>query len=229
MLTLSVKTCCGPTSVRIEYSCGLFRLDSISPARSGLLSFPSVPSLLQHYVSTGQRQREGELEEEGKSWESRTPKGGTVPLKLRHPLHRPQSFPSLQHLTRLVINRHASSPAHLPLPRPLILFLLEYPFYIWGNLMPPNRFPPSIALLSPRSGQNRHNKTVEQNAMKFYTFMPLLVHPQQQWNFIYMNISYTLKWWLLTTNSNKTLRTLKVFVWSLIQIYTVCCFGQKQC
>lgn len=130
LLTLSVKTCCGPTSVRIEYSCGLFRLDSISPARSGLLSFPSVPSLLQHYVSTGQRQREGELEEEGKSWESRTPKGGTVPLKLRHPLHKPQSFPSLQHLTRLVINRHTSSPAHLPLPRPLILFLLEYPFYI---------------------------------------------------------------------------------------------------
>lgn len=131
MLTLSVQTCCGPTNVRIEYSCGLFRLDSISPAHSSLLSFPSVPSLVQHYVSTGQRQRKAELEEEeGKSWESRTPKDGAMLLKLRHPLHRPQSFPSLKHLTRLVINHYASSPAHLPLPRPLMTFLLEYPFYI---------------------------------------------------------------------------------------------------
>lgn len=131
MLTLSVKTCCGPTSVRIEYSCGLFRLDSIPPACSSLLCFPSVPSLVQHYASTGQSQRGGAPEaEEGKPWESRTLKGGAMLLKLRRPLHRPQCFPSLQHLTRLVINRHASCPARLPLPRPLMAFLLEYPFCI---------------------------------------------------------------------------------------------------
>ncbi|XP_048110509.1 cytokine-inducible SH2-containing protein-like isoform X1 [Alosa alosa] len=131
MLTLSVKTCFGPTSVRIEYNCGLFRLDSSSPALSSLLSFPSVPSLVQHYVSNGQRQGEGELEEdEAKSWESMTPKGDAVFLKLRYPLHKPQAFPSLQHLTRLVINRHAPSPTQLPLPGPLVLFLQEYPFYI---------------------------------------------------------------------------------------------------
>ncbi|XP_012688329.1 cytokine-inducible SH2-containing protein-like isoform X2 [Clupea harengus] len=131
MLTLSVKTCRGPTSVRIEYNCGHFRLDSSSPARSSLPSFTSVPSLVQHYVGSGRRHGGGDLEEEGaKSWESVMPKDNTVLLKLQCPLRRPQAFPSLQHLTRLVINRHASSPAHLPLPGPLLLFLHEYPFYI---------------------------------------------------------------------------------------------------
>ncbi|XP_066527691.1 cytokine inducible SH2-containing protein b [Hoplias malabaricus] len=126
MLTLSVKTSRGPTNVRIEYSSGRFRLDSSPPAQPRLLSFPSVPSLLQHYVGNGGSEEKGKLGEE-------TPialKDSAVLLKLRQPLHRPKSFPSLQHLTRLTINRHAACPAQLPLPRLLLLYLQDYPFQV---------------------------------------------------------------------------------------------------
>ncbi|XP_063071532.1 cytokine-inducible SH2-containing protein [Engraulis encrasicolus] len=178
MLTLSVRTKRGPTNVRIEYSCGRFRLDSSSPARPRLLSFPDVPSLVQHYVSSGrdtntttpptpstedrqtqrdtgneeqghnnkakdgdkEQQRTGKVVAEGESSPA-LPDGrdNGVLLKLRRPLCRPQSFPSLQHLTRLTINKHidstssssssiSSSTAQLPLPGPLIRYLQDYPF-----------------------------------------------------------------------------------------------------
>ncbi|XP_036415794.1 cytokine-inducible SH2-containing protein-like [Colossoma macropomum] len=126
MLTLSVKTARGPTNVRIEYSSGHFRLDSSSPARPRLLSFPTVPGLVQHYVGTGGRDDRGKPGEDA----SVALKDSAILLKLRQPLHRPKSFPSLQHLTRLAINRHAACPAQLPLPRLLLLYLQDYPFQV---------------------------------------------------------------------------------------------------
>ncbi|KAI4890160.1 hypothetical protein NFI96_033008 [Prochilodus magdalenae] len=126
MLTLSVKTARGPTNVRIEYRSGHFRLDSSSPAHPRLLSFPSVPGLVQHYMSTGGREERGKVGEDAPV----ALKDSAVLLKLRQPLHRPKSFPSLQHLTRLAINRHAACPAQLPLPRLLLLYLQDYPFQV---------------------------------------------------------------------------------------------------
>ncbi|KAL0191445.1 hypothetical protein M9458_014143, partial [Cirrhinus mrigala] len=93
MLTLSVKTGRGPTNVRIEYSLGRFRLDSSSPARSRL-------HLVQHYVGSRNKGEE-EKPEESDHITSPAPKECAVLLKLKRPIHRPQAFPSLQHLTRL--------------------------------------------------------------------------------------------------------------------------------
>lgn len=165
MLTLSVRTKRGPTNVRIEYSCGRFRLDSSSPARPRLLSFPDVPSLVQHYVGSGRAttpedghtrtENENENEEQGSKGKKRGGGGekgergdkvldgesspalpdsrdNAVLLKLRRPLCRPQAFPSLQHLTRLTINKHTTCTctAQLPLPGPLLRYLQEYPFQL---------------------------------------------------------------------------------------------------
>lgn len=135
MLALSVQTRCGPTSVRIEYSRGSFWLDSISPGLPQLQSFPDVVSLIQHYTGSSQTQQgpsSNDTHPEPKADpEKHTAKDSGVPLKLRHPLHKPDAFPSLQHLTRLAINRHATDYLDLlPLPKPLLHYLQNYPFRI---------------------------------------------------------------------------------------------------
>lgn len=129
MLTLSVKTGRGPTNVRIEYSHGRFRLDSSSPARTRLLTFPDVPSLVQHYVGSGRTQEASEKDEKDCNVPL-VPKDNAVLLKLKRPLHRPQAFPSLQHLTRLAINKSTTCPEKLPLPRPLLQYVQDYPFQL---------------------------------------------------------------------------------------------------
>lgn len=138
MLALSVKTRCGPTNVRIEYSRGSFWLDSISPGLLHLQSFPDVLSLIQHYMGSGPMPRDqasSDSRTDTKPDQARhTAKGSGVPLKLMHPLHRPETFPSLQHLTRLTVNRHTNCPEQLPLPKPLLRYLQDYPFHIWGSL-----------------------------------------------------------------------------------------------
>ncbi|XP_072521900.1 cytokine-inducible SH2-containing protein-like [Salminus brasiliensis] len=126
MLTLSVKTARGPTNVRVEYSGGRFRLDATSLARPRLLSFSTVPGLVQHYVGTGAKEERGKLGNDAPV----ALKDSAVLMKLRQPLRRPKSFPSLQHLTRLAINGHTACPAQLPLPRLLLLYLQDYPFQV---------------------------------------------------------------------------------------------------
>ncbi|XP_026863721.2 cytokine-inducible SH2-containing protein [Electrophorus electricus] len=129
MLTLSVKTGRGPTNIRIEYSHGSFRLDSSSPARPRLHSFPDVPSLVQHYVGSG-KGKEVATEDESEAITLPAPPECSVLLKLKQPLRRPQAFPSLQHLTRLAINRSTKHLKDLPLPKPLLQYLYNYPFQL---------------------------------------------------------------------------------------------------
>ncbi|XP_040889533.1 cytokine-inducible SH2-containing protein-like [Toxotes jaculatrix] len=134
ILALSVKTRYGPTSVRIEYSRGFFWLDSISPGLPHLQSFPDVLSLIQHYRSSGhttQDQASDGIHPKTKTDPAlHTAKDSGVPLKLMHPLHKPEAFPSLQHLARLTINRYTNCPDQLPLPKPLLCYLQDYPFHI---------------------------------------------------------------------------------------------------
>ncbi|KAM6980030.1 cytokine-inducible SH2-containing protein-like [Aplochiton taeniatus] len=130
MLTLSVRTARGPTSIRIQYSGARFLLDSSSPARPSLLSFPDVPSLIQHYVGPGRRVEEGKAEEAPPKVSQRTIQDTSVVMKLKRAVHKPQAFPSLQHLTRITINRHTDCPDQLPLPRPLVRYLQDYPFQL---------------------------------------------------------------------------------------------------
>eukprot|EP00066_Takifugu_rubripes_P022837 XP_011612103.1 PREDICTED: suppressor of cytokine signaling 8 isoform X1 [Takifugu rubripes] len=134
MLTLSVKTCCGPTSVRIEYSRGSFWLDSIAAGQLRTQTFPDVVSLVQHYMTLGhvpQSHTHSDMYQRAKPDPSGdAARGCDVPLKLMFPLHKPGGFPSLRHLTRLAINRHASCPDQLPLPKLLLRYLQDYPFHI---------------------------------------------------------------------------------------------------
>lgn len=138
MLTLSVRTARGPTSIRIQYSSAQFLLDSSSPARTSLSSFPSVPSLVQYYMGPRGKAEEGEAEEQeeevagealSKS-SQQTIQGTSVVLKLKRAVYKPLGLPALQHLTRLVINRHCDRPDQLPLPRPLLRYMQDYPFKI---------------------------------------------------------------------------------------------------
>ncbi len=128
LFTLSVQTWRGPTNVRVEYDSGRFCLDSTFPARSSLLSFSALPSLMQHYTSMSQE--EERIAEE----HHMVSKDNGILLKLRKPLYRPHAFPTLQHLTRLAINSYTDCHTQLPLPRPLMLYLHEYPFQVWGHL-----------------------------------------------------------------------------------------------
>ncbi|XP_033995512.1 cytokine-inducible SH2-containing protein-like [Trematomus bernacchii] len=134
MLALSVKTRCGPTSIRIKYCRGSFWLDSISPGLPHLQSFPDVLSLIQNYTASGhtkQRQRSNDIHPQTKPDPTKhTDSDSGVPLELVRPLHKPEAFSSLQHLTRLAINRHTKCPDHLPLPKPLLHYLQDYPFHI---------------------------------------------------------------------------------------------------
>uniref|UniRef100_A0A3Q3IU41 SOCS box domain-containing protein n=2 Tax=Monopterus albus TaxID=43700 RepID=A0A3Q3IU41_MONAL len=134
MLALSVKTRCGPTSVRIKYTRGAFWLDSVSPDLPHLQSFPDVLSLIQHYTGSGhipQDQASNDIHSKTKPDSvQHSARGNGVPLKLMYPLHKPQAFPSLQHLARLTINRHMKHLDQLPLPQRLLHYLQDYPFHI---------------------------------------------------------------------------------------------------
>lgn len=134
MLTLSVRTARGPTSIRIQYSGAQFLLDSSSPARPSLSSFPNVPSLVQHYMGPERKAEEGKVDEEevapSKPSPQQTIQDSSVVLKLKRAVYKPQGLPSLQHLTRLVINRHSDCTDQLPLPRPLLWYIQDYPFKV---------------------------------------------------------------------------------------------------
>lgn len=131
MLTLSVRTARGPTSIRIQYSSAQFLLDSSSPARPNLTSFPNVTSLVQHYMGPKNQADEGEQQEAAPSKPPQESVQNTsVVLKLKRAVYKPHSLPSLQHLTRLVINRHSDCPQQLPLPKPLLRYVQDYPFKV---------------------------------------------------------------------------------------------------
>lgn len=131
-LTLSVKTGRGPTNVRIEYSEGHFRLDSSKLAKPRLQAFPDVPSLVQHYVKSNRTEEDSQGHTPSPTPPLPTPKENALLLKLVKPLLR-SPCPSLQHLTRLAINRLTPCADQLPLPRPLLLYLKDYPFQLWGS------------------------------------------------------------------------------------------------
>ncbi|KAM8914021.1 cytokine-inducible SH2-containing protein-like isoform 1-T1 [Spinachia spinachia] len=134
MLTLSVRTARGPTSIRIQYSGAMFLLDSSSPARPSLSSFPNVPSLVQHYMGPERHAEEGDggqvVEDAPSKPSPQTIQETSVVLKLKRAVFKPQGLPSLQHLTRLIINRHSDCPGQLPLPRPLLRYIQDYPFKV---------------------------------------------------------------------------------------------------
>uniref|UniRef100_A0A8C5WC60 Cytokine-inducible SH2-containing protein n=1 Tax=Leptobrachium leishanense TaxID=445787 RepID=A0A8C5WC60_9ANUR len=134
LFTLSVQTNRGPTNIRIEYSNGLFRLDSNYLCKPYIMSFPDVVSLVQYYVSNchseGNKQKSRESSPTPLVPPSPKETKG-VHFKLLHPLPRGGQSPSLQHLCRLQINRclsPSSDTMELPLPKRMVEYLERYPF-----------------------------------------------------------------------------------------------------
>lgn len=135
LFTLSVQTNRGPTNIRIEYSNGLFRLDSNYLCKPYIMSFPDVVSLVQYYVSSchseGSKQKSRESSPSPQVPPSPKKETKGVHFKLLHPLPRGVQSPSLQHLCRLQINRctaPSSDLMELPLPKRMVEYLQRYPF-----------------------------------------------------------------------------------------------------
>ncbi|XP_043933861.1 cytokine-inducible SH2-containing protein isoform X2 [Protopterus annectens] len=128
LFTLSVKTNRGPTNVRIEYTDGRFRLDSNYLAKPHILAFQDVVSLIQHYVTSCKADLPSSQSASTTASVAQLQKDRAVHLKLIKPLHRQDSFPSLQHLCRLSINKVATQVSQLPLPKKMHEYLSDYPF-----------------------------------------------------------------------------------------------------
>nr|CAI5861182.1 unnamed protein product [Callosobruchus analis] len=128
LFSLSVQTTRGPTSVRLHYVRGYFRLDAQAHLQPAMPLFPSVMHLVEHYVGQSKfctNSPQVWVDSMGK-WYS--------PILLRRPLRRRESPASLKHLARMAVQRGLregggkSPPAALELPASLSAYLDEYPF-----------------------------------------------------------------------------------------------------
>lgn len=113
LYSLSVQTAKGPTSARIHYSCGKFRLDCTGHSQKHMPEFNGVVELAQHYIHANSSQVW--VDHEGKTFS---------PINIRQPLRR--KAPSLQHLCRLSLNSSVSEVKKV-LPPALRGFLDAYP------------------------------------------------------------------------------------------------------
>lgn len=119
LFSLSVQTERGPTSVRIQYSHGRFRLDCEASVTTTMPDFPHLISLVEHYVKLNRKLRHVWVDAKGHVFS---------PITITRPLKR--SVPSLKHLSRLAINLTCPHPATtLTLPPPLSQYLTDYPFW----------------------------------------------------------------------------------------------------
>lgn len=133
IFSLSVQTERGPTSVRLHYEQGFFRLDCDRPLARYMPRFRCVVEMVQQYRRAGQRGAAGTV------WVDREGCPHS-PVLLTHPLRK--SPPSLMHAARLAVHKALDSnpltpklwcaPKHrlLPLPSTLIDYLGEYPYSI---------------------------------------------------------------------------------------------------
>lgn len=133
LFSLSVQTERGPTSVRIHYINGYFRLDAQLHLQGAMPLFPSVIDLVQHYVAQSKNSKNG-----AQVWVD--PKGKWYSaILLDKPLRKANNSPSLKHLARLAVHgalqatnrpRLSLLPAphtQLELPPSLTAYLSEYP------------------------------------------------------------------------------------------------------
>ncbi|KAK6642801.1 hypothetical protein RUM43_004303 [Polyplax serrata] len=122
LFSLSVQTSRGPTSVRLHYVNGQFRLDAEEKLIPHMPSFGSVIELIDYYVektvknkSTGKETKCGKVKSGNRKQNVQKSKNqvwidsqGNVysNILLVKPLYKKDHFSSLQHLARLTINTH---------------------------------------------------------------------------------------------------------------------------
>ncbi|CAG9813359.1 unnamed protein product [Phaedon cochleariae] len=134
LFSLSVQTERGPTSVRLFYFNGYFRLDAQPHLQTAMPMFPSVVSLVEHYIEQSRLCKSNAqvwVDQQGKWYSS---------ILLDKPLRRKSEPAGLKHLARLAVHRGLKRsgqprlamlpPPHtqLDLPKSLAAYLSEYPF-----------------------------------------------------------------------------------------------------
>lgn len=134
LFSLSVNTERGPTSVRLYYFNGYFRLDAQTHLQSAMPMFPSVMDLIQYYVEHSKLYRNN-----AQVWVDPTGKWYSSILLVK-PLRKKPEAPTLKHLARVAVHKALRSstlpritmlpPTHtqLELPVSLKAYLSEYPF-----------------------------------------------------------------------------------------------------
>lgn len=120
LYSLSVQTERGPTSVRIHYTAGKFRLDCESHMATTIPEFSNVITLVEHYIRVNQKlQKHVWVDAQGKVYS---------PITIRQPLKR--SVSPLKHLCRLAINMSLPrSCSAVRLPPALCQYIDEYPYW----------------------------------------------------------------------------------------------------
>uniref|UniRef100_A0A1B6EG95 Uncharacterized protein n=1 Tax=Clastoptera arizonana TaxID=38151 RepID=A0A1B6EG95_9HEMI len=128
LFSLSVQTERGPTSVRIHYVNGNFRLDAEPKLAATMPVFACVVSLIDYYVKFTQARRDRNTK--GQVWIDCA--GQTYSsILLVQPLYQKGKFPRLQHLARLAVNRVSQNGGYVPtygIPVTLQKYLMDYPF-----------------------------------------------------------------------------------------------------
>lgn len=125
LFTISAMTAAGPTNLRIEYKHGKFKLDSVVLVKPKLKQFDSVVHLVEHYV---QLSRTGDKVPSNPQPSAALPPNGTVQLLLTKPVY--MTTPTLQHLSRVAINRTTRRVQDLPLPNRLKDYLTDYTYNV---------------------------------------------------------------------------------------------------
>lgn len=126
LYSLSVQTDRGPTSVRIHYSGGRFRLDCEDNLIHSMPTFDCVLKLVEHYVRLSQTAK-------GKScvWLDGSGKRD-LKVRLYRPLYR--RVPSLQHAARTacraILTKNGLSEDDLDLPSVVKDYLKDYPYWL---------------------------------------------------------------------------------------------------
>ncbi|TRY68720.1 hypothetical protein TCAL_04662 [Tigriopus californicus] len=119
----------GPTSVRIHFRGGKFRLDAEESIRNLMPEFASVVDLIEYYLSMSSAPT-ADMEKKKQVWIDNIGKLSS-PICLKRPLYN--KVPSLAHFARLSINRQKTdvnklnSHEQLQLPTKLVDYLTEYP------------------------------------------------------------------------------------------------------
>lgn len=125
LFSLSVQTDRGPTSVRLHYHNGHFRLDAAPKLVSVMPMFHCVVKLVEHYVAVTNSKDKPRGKEQvwidcsGQTYSS---------ILLTKPLYQKGRFPGLKHLARLAVNRLADHVPTRELPESLHKYLAEYPY-----------------------------------------------------------------------------------------------------
>ncbi|GBO22805.1 Suppressor of cytokine signaling 2 [Araneus ventricosus] len=102
LYTLSVQTRKGPTSCRIEYTDGRFRLDSAKDLSHKMPLFDCVPYLIDYYVHLSRHWPQKNSRTLAPVWLDMDESNSTdVPVQIYKPLYR--RMRSLQHLCRVTI------------------------------------------------------------------------------------------------------------------------------